>query len=444
LPEARAETVSGFRNMDDITIEQAIYGSRGAGGYRFLARSSGFVDEWLPEAQRLCAGFGERPAGVECPGCVFAQPFGKEHVAVVQVADQGTDDAGRPGALGFRLLVMPRPFYQHWLGDPFAVAERFPPPWHVRGDLPALTWPAEPLPPRTVAEVQKVLQQVEGTPKSSTPLSPILLGATQALVDGSRLVFERPAPHPDLVRGLWTLLPHSTRCHLWPATFAFGNALAFDALVVPRADGEEYTGYLTEQQAGDYPEGRYELNLQIAAEDGDQRELDALFARRNRAQTVRLVLMLLGATLVLLVAMKLLMPPEQAPPPKKPELAAPAAKGDAAQPMLKLPPPEEYPVLTNPERASLTRALHGLAKQIGVADLGEPATAETLLSAIDTKLGTPNPRRDPGPLRDFGPPRRQLQALLWKHRVAGYDDPRLNPAELVERLSRQMAPRDHP
>src|SRR5438128_11945822 len=112
--------------MPDILLEQALYGAHDSGGYRFLARSPGFLDDWLPEAERLCAGFGERPAGVACPGCVFAKPFGKQHLAVVQVADQGTDDAGRPGALAFRLLVMPRAFYA---GDPFALAERLPPAW---------------------------------------------------------------------------------------------------------------------------------------------------------------------------------------------------------------------------------------------------------------------------------------------------------------------------
>src|SRR5262249_48335814 len=89
--------------MPDIPIEQAIYGNHGGDGYRFLARSPGFLDDWLPLAQQVCAGFGERPAGVSCPGCVFARPFGKDQVAVVQAADQGTE-AGRPGALGFRLL----------------------------------------------------------------------------------------------------------------------------------------------------------------------------------------------------------------------------------------------------------------------------------------------------------------------------------------------------
>ncbi len=115
-------------------IEQAIYGCQDAGGYRFLGRSAGFSDEWLPEAERLCTGFGERPAGVSCPSCVFATPLGTGHVAVVQVADQGADDAGRPGALGFRLLVLPRALYGDLGGDPFRIAEEFPPSWEARGE----------------------------------------------------------------------------------------------------------------------------------------------------------------------------------------------------------------------------------------------------------------------------------------------------------------------
>src|SRR4051794_3422668 len=146
--------------MDDITLEQAIYGS--LGGYRFLARSPGFLEEWLPEAERLCTGFGDRPAGVVCPSAVFAQPFGKKHVAVVHVADQGADDTGRPGALGFHLLVLTRADYARLEGDPFAIADRFAPPWFARGELPSLTWPAGPLPRRAVAQVREVLQRGGG------------------------------------------------------------------------------------------------------------------------------------------------------------------------------------------------------------------------------------------------------------------------------------------
>src|SRR5437660_515974 len=99
-------------------------------------------------------------------------------------------------------------------------------------------------------------------------------GERPAGVRCPHVVFARPAPDPGLIRGLWTLLPHASRQELWPATFAFGNALGFDALVVPCRGDDDYAGYTTEEQAADYPAGNYELALQTAAEAGDQRALD--------------------------------------------------------------------------------------------------------------------------------------------------------------------------
>jgi hypothetical protein len=452
--------------MSDLVIEQALYGSQGAGGYRFLARSPGFHDDWLPEAERLCTGFGDRPAGVACPACVFAQPFGKYHVAIVQAADQGTDDAGRPGALGFHLLVLHVADYRKLGGDPFRVAERFPPPWHTRGELPALSWPAEPLPPRTVQEVDQILREANRTAT--------FLGSAQVLVDGGRLVFERPAPDPELVRKLWKLLPTSTRCERWPATFAFGNALGFDVLVVPRANGEEYAGYITEERAGDYPPGRYELNLQIAAEAGDQQGLDKLFARRSPTETLRLGLIVLAVVVVLAVVAGLLNPRRPKEPPPAPQPAPPPV------PRLDLPAAERNRSLDKEESQRLARQLLELANQLGVPppdvtqpqpafvavlgaapEAGWPATLPwaalfrnnqpssaleiaLLLEALDQKLGTPDPQRDPGPLWTFGSLRWQLRVLLWKHAVAPYNAPSLNPVELVEKLQAKVVPQGTP
>ena len=98
----------------------------------------------------------------------------------------------------------------------------------------------------------------------------------------------------------------STRAEVWPASYAFGNALGAHVLVVPRADPAEFAGYLTEPQAGDYPEGRYELNLQIAAESEDQGAIDALFARRSSRQTLRLAVVILFLVMGLAVAMRLI------------------------------------------------------------------------------------------------------------------------------------------
>jgi hypothetical protein len=327
--------------MSEFVVEQAVV-SRTAGGSRILARSPGFLDDWEPEVERLAAGFGERPDGVACPGAVFAQPVGARHLAVVQAADLGGDEASRP--LGFHFLIVPRDAYVRFWGDPFPLADRVPPAWQARGSLPSLSWPAEALPPRRVGEVQEVLKQTKSAalPEDEEvpadwdradvaarelSLSPALLGGVQALVDGGRVVFERPAPDPGLLRGLWTLLPTSTRCELWPASFAFGNALQFDALVVPPAAraGQPadvaYPGYTTEDQACDYPQGSYELNLQIAAEAGNQADLDALFARRSWGEVWRVALTLLVVFILVALALHFIQPAPQ-PDPHKAAAAA--------------------------------------------------------------------------------------------------------------------------
>jgi hypothetical protein len=405
-------------------IEQAIYGSHGPGGYQFLARSPGFRDEWLAAAEGLCTGFGERPAGVACPGCVFAQPFAAGQVAVVQAADQGADDAGRPGALAFRLLILPRRLYEDLSGDPFHIAEQFPPPWAARGELPALEWAAGPPAPRTLEATRKVLD----VPQSAT-----LLGSVQALLDGGRIVFERNGPDDRLLRSLWALLPTSSRAALWPATFAFGNRLGFDAVVVPRASGPDFDYYLTEERAGDYPEGRYELALQTAVESGEAHDLQALFARRSRGQMLRLGLTLLAVFILVPLGVQLFVSGPL------PDAGTGAATSARARP--DLPRPEECPAPDRAERERLAERLGELGRRLHL-DLptgSDPRSLADSIQALDARLGTPDPARDPGPLRDYGPLQRQLRALLWKHGVLGYNERGLNLCELLDRLEAKLS-----
>ena len=258
-------------------------------GNRFdvRAKSSDFADEWLPDAERLCRAIGTPPDGVACPLGLFVQPFGPHHMAIVQFSN-----IPNPG-LAFRFLVLPRNEYARRCPDPFAIGDLFPPDWAARGELPTLALPARPLEPTTVEQLQQILQ---------TGGSQTLLGAAQALIDGGRLVFKRPAPAPQLLRNLWQMLPYSTRAELWPATFAFANGLRFDVLVVPAAAGVELDRYITEDQAVDYPEGRFEFGLQYAVEHGDRREVDRLLRRRSSKQTLRLALWLLVGSVVLYLA----------------------------------------------------------------------------------------------------------------------------------------------
>jgi hypothetical protein len=415
-----------------MPIEQALYGNPDAGGYRFLARSAGFLDAWLPDAERLCTGFGERPAGVACPFALFARPFGYRHVAVVQVADQGSDDAGRPGALTFRLLIVPKRLYAEQQGDLFRISDQLPPAWGERGTLLSLEWDAAPPPARTVADLRKVLDVVPARTQT-------LLGGVQVLVDGGRLVFVRKAPDAEIVRDLWALLPAATRAELWPATFAFGNKHGFHVLAAPDRAGPEYEHYVREEDAGDYPEGRYEFALQKAAEDGDQGELDALLARRSRGQTLRLALMLLAA--FVLIPPLILSTPRREGAGDVPAKKQSEEKREGAK--LDLPPASEYVPLTEAQRAELAERLRELAAKLGV-DLPKGSSERALREAVTEldraldRRAARRPARDPGPLEELGPAQRRLQALLWKHGGAEYNDARLNPGELVERLEARL------
>lgn len=268
----------------DLAIAHALLTSD-ARGVRVLAASDGF-DE--PEAERIAVLFGPRPAGVMCPLAHFAKPFGKKHVAVVTVADR------QDGSLGFRFLTLDRTLYGH-LGDPFAIADRFPPDWQAKGPIPILEWPPEPLPPRRVEQLQHILK---------TGDTSLLLGSTQVMVDGGRVVLKRAVPQEEFIRGLWQLLPNRSRAELWPASFAFSDELGFDAVALPDPPTDPTRVRHSEDGLRDYPQSRYELNLQIAVESGDQRELERLFARRTSDETIRLGLTIIAIALVLALVFK--------------------------------------------------------------------------------------------------------------------------------------------
>lgn len=264
---------------------------RSPSGAEVVARSAEIPSEWDEIATRIATDFGPRPAGAKCPGAVFALPFGPKHVAVVQVADLAPTGDDPP--LGFRFLILDKKLYA-FLGDPFLISDRYPPDWAAKRSLPTLEWPQE-VPARTVEQVRAVLKAGDG---------PLLLGATQALVDGARTAWTRTEPDDAFFRALWTLLPHTTRAEVFPASFAFSNALKFDAAALAGpADDRRLLG---EEQVRDYPEGRYEYHLQHAAETGNQAELDRLFLRRSSRETLRLTVVILAVAVALIVMSALL------------------------------------------------------------------------------------------------------------------------------------------
>ena len=241
-----------------------------------VAHSPEFRDDQRSEVARIVDGFA-LPVGVVAPATLFAVPFGRRQVTVVSLH-------GRT----FRFLVLDRRLFG-LIPDPFAIADRFPVEWNARHELSALEWPAELLPARTVEQLQAILKGGDG---------PFLLGASQTLVDSGRIRLHRPEPVPDLFRDLWSLLPDSTRRQTWVTTFAYAPTLEF-GLMATADPSDGAVGYLTEDQARDYPESRYERELQVAVELPDQAALDRLLHRRSSAETLRMALwMVIGVAVV--------------------------------------------------------------------------------------------------------------------------------------------------
>lgn len=320
--------------MQLISFEQAIYHRPDRIEPRLVAISQGFKVAWQSEVVALIHGFGDRPSGVECPLAVFAKPLGKDHVAIVRVKDE-TPEVLASGlklrGLMFHFLVVDRALYEAWICDPFILAEKIPPVWNSAELLPTITLPTDAFHARTLAQVQAVLKRVKasGLREGEDPdapdfertadnsESPALLGGAQILVDGGRLVFERPAGDLRMVSGLWLLLPEMTRIRRWPTSFAFSQDLGFDVLVVPKLDDMILESYTTEEQAADYPDGAYELALQRAAENGEQGDLDEVFRRRDGNQTLRIGIALFVVMSLLVLVSRWLTPAPLPPPPLK-------------------------------------------------------------------------------------------------------------------------------
>ena len=367
------------------------------------------------------------------------------HVVLVQVADQGVDDTGRPGALGFYLLILPADLYRFLGGNPFQLADQYPPLWDVRETIePRICVPEMP-PNRTVDELAEVLKG---------PHSATTFGGAQALLDGGRLLIERDSPDEEIVRQHWKLLPTASRCELWPTSFAFGNNLGFHVLVTPSGDDRTKAIYVSEENAGDYPEGRYEFRLQAAVDANDQREVDRLLSRRSPKETLRLGFLILILAILLPVAAGLisgLINKE-----KKNQPAATTSKSVEDKPKI----PEKIAPLATVERQQLRSRLvelllanegkipklngevmrvvsaFGLAPSLEALTLcaipdGNLVPVDVVILALDRALSKKhNPRKLN--LSNLQPAERRLRGLLWKYRVPRYDDLRLSARELME------------
>jgi len=186
--------------------------------------------------------------------------------------------------------------YQDWRRgvDPFAVVRTLQPVQNS-GHLQPLELPQR-LEAFTIQQLQaRLVAQDQAT----------LLGAAQALLDGSRVAF--PAENAaDICETLWLMLPYRERTNFSFCTACAAPLEGYKFLGLVDAAAERPPGLLRSDKLADYPEGRYEAQLQWALEHADDNEYQRLMQRRTSAETLRLAMTLLGGMVLVLLAMKFL------------------------------------------------------------------------------------------------------------------------------------------
>ncbi len=231
-------------------------------------QSPGFLPEWLPALSQILELYGTAPT----QEVLFTLPLTRATRAIIS----GIENR-------FYVRVMSRKLYEV-IPDPFAIAEKFPANW-LHSPLEDLEWPNENLPTRSVAVLEPILKNGN---------SPLILGSTQMLVDGGSLILHREAPDAQTLRNIWMFLPDGVRREHWLATWSPKSELRFSIAVQPNGTPIP-RGTRSEEQAMDYPESRFEYELQHAIESNNDAELERLLNRAGlEAVFKRTILMLLG------------------------------------------------------------------------------------------------------------------------------------------------------
>jgi hypothetical protein len=252
-----------------------------AAGPRVVGRSAGVSFETEEAVLKVISRYG-RPAAGFTNDSVFVLLLGNGDTRLIASV--------RPGdPCVFQIVLADKGILDL---DSFAVAATLPIS-ATRGELPPLVFDIPRGRERPVAAVRDILQKGD---------APLLLGAAQALLDGCKIAVSSADVPATFVRDLWQLLPDLSRAELSFATFSPSADLNFDVAVLPAVPAKGIKGFLSADQVRDYPEGRYELALQRAAENGDQAALNRLFARRTSSQVLRMVIgMILFAFIVVIL-----------------------------------------------------------------------------------------------------------------------------------------------
>jgi hypothetical protein len=148
------------------------------------------------------------------------------------------------------------------------------------------------------------LEHLEGLLQGSD--SAFYLGAAQALVDGAKVSVQDCAKtdqnksdnlNPvERASNLWRLLPISVRLERTIALPDTKNLLNADILSGPIGD---LPHVWQADRLGDYPEGRYELSLHEAIDQGDQTMVEKLLNRQSPRQVLLMGFILLVGFIIM-------------------------------------------------------------------------------------------------------------------------------------------------
>ncbi|QVL34669.1 hypothetical protein KIH39_12400 [Telmatocola sphagniphila] len=155
------------------------------------------------------------------------------------------------------------------------------------------------LPVRKVEDVRNRFKNGDG---------PFLLGASQALVDGSRIVIPREKPDREILENLWSFLPYSARSLSYVSFSKSETNHSVHVRVLPLTEAANSPGFLTEDQCRDYPPSQFEQQLQYALDYSDQKLFDRLMCRRSSRETLKMAWLMLIVALVVMVASRILVP----------------------------------------------------------------------------------------------------------------------------------------
>lgn len=197
-----------------IRAEQAVYGSfaEHGGGYGIVSHSPGCRPDWLAALRRVCERFGERPRHVTATGALIACNVSTSAWMVVRVQELGTDDRGRPGALGFHAFFLHPRDYRNLGGAPFPLVELFGAA--RRSEIP----------------LQAAVTPFGNEEFATTPESERIAGE---IARGHRCVLESAEPIRSLAETIWRQLPLRVRLRRSLATWVFANEADYDLAAVP-------------------------------------------------------------------------------------------------------------------------------------------------------------------------------------------------------------------